>query len=126
MKNNFNTSRCTDNGHDVNIRFVYAMRCIDKGYNSSSIFCSLMNLPKPYSKFHKINKILLDSVENVAQQTMVTAVKEAVECNDGFTDISVALDGTWQKRGHTSLHGVVAATSVDTGKVIDIEILTKY
>ncbi|GFY22477.1 uncharacterized protein TNCV_2177381 [Trichonephila clavipes] len=35
------------------------------------------------------------------------------------------LDGTWQKRGHTSLNGVVTAVSVDTGKVVDAEILSR-
>ncbi|GFW33169.1 uncharacterized protein TNCV_4699851 [Trichonephila clavipes] len=32
---------------------------------------------------------------------------------------------TWQKRGHTSLNGVVTAVSVDTGKVADAEILSR-
>lgn len=49
-----------------------------------------------------------------------------VDINIAKKDLSVALDGTWQKRGHTSLNGVVTATSVDTGKVVDIECLSKY
>ncbi|GFU92480.1 uncharacterized protein TNCV_4794091 [Trichonephila clavipes] len=40
-------------------------------------------------------------------------------------NVPVAIDGTWQKRGHTSLNGVVTAVSVDTGKVIDAEILSR-
>ena len=35
-----------------------------------------MNLPKLYSKFHKINKVLLESVQNAAQQSMNAAVKD--------------------------------------------------
>lgn len=41
-------------------------------------------------------------------------------------DITVALDGSWQKRGHTSQNGVVTAISVSTGKVIDVQILSKH
>ncbi|GFS74441.1 uncharacterized protein TNCV_784781 [Trichonephila clavipes] len=37
-----------------------------------------------------------------------------------------AVDGTWQKRGYTSLNGVVTVTSIDTGKVIDVDIISKY
>ncbi|CAN7944544.1 unnamed protein product [Ixodes hexagonus] len=36
-----------------------------------------------------------------------------------------ALDGSWQKRGHTSNNGIVSATSVDSGKVLDVEAMSK-
>ena len=35
-----------------------------------------MNLPKLYSKLHKINKVLLESVQNAAQQSMNAAVND--------------------------------------------------
>lgn len=41
-------------------------------------------------------------------------------------DITIALDGTWQKRGYSSLNGVVSAISVSTGKVVDIQVLSKH
>lgn len=56
---------------------------------------------------------------------MRDAVEEAVVVNYGTCDIPVAIDGTWQKRGHTSLNGVVTATSFDTGKVIDVSVMSK-
>ncbi|GFS59797.1 uncharacterized protein TNCV_2806151 [Trichonephila clavipes] len=34
--------------------------------------------------------------------------------NEGNKNIAVAVDGTWQKRGYTSLNGVVTVTSIDT------------
>ncbi|GFW70836.1 uncharacterized protein TNCV_4148841 [Trichonephila clavipes] len=43
-----------------------------------------------------------------------------------FAPYAVAVDGTWQKRGYTSLNSVVTVTSIDTGKVIDVDILSKY
>ncbi|GFU87140.1 hypothetical protein TNCV_4927881, partial [Trichonephila clavipes] len=33
---------------------------------------------------------------------------------------------TWQRRGYTSMNGCVAAISVDTGKVLDIEVMSFY
>ncbi|GFX16698.1 uncharacterized protein TNCV_2388421 [Trichonephila clavipes] len=57
---------------------------------------------------------------------MNAAVHEAVIANDNNSNIAVAVDGTWHKRGYSSLNGVVCATSVENGKVIDFEALTKY
>lgn len=38
----------------------------------------------------------------------------------------MAFDDTWHKRRHTSQNGVVTATSIDTGKVLDVHIMSKY
>ncbi|GFW52378.1 hypothetical protein TNCV_990431 [Trichonephila clavipes] len=51
---------------------------------------------------------------------MNAAVHEAVIANDNNSNIAVAVDGTWHKRGYSSLNGVVCATSVENGKVIDL------
>ncbi|GFT70552.1 hypothetical protein TNCV_1133151 [Trichonephila clavipes] len=32
-----------------------------------------------------------------------------------------SVDGTWQRRGHSSLNGCVAVLSIDTGKVLDLD-----
>ncbi|GFW96250.1 uncharacterized protein TNCV_572211 [Trichonephila clavipes] len=56
---------------------------------------------------------------------MQIAAKEAKDVS-GHPDIPVAIDGTWQKRGPTSLNGAVIATSVDTGKVLDASILSRF
>jgi hypothetical protein len=53
-------------------------------------------------------------------------VEEVVEMFEGSKHFAAAFDGSWQKRGHTSLSGVVPATSLETGKVIDVECLKKY
>ncbi|GFY31634.1 uncharacterized protein TNCV_4199451 [Trichonephila clavipes] len=38
----------------------------------------------------------------------------------------VSVDGTWQRRGHSSLNGCVAVLSIDTGKVLDLEVMSKW
>lgn len=62
---------------------------------------------------------------------MVQATEEGVDLNvsdDGNTsrDISIGIDGTWQRRGYSSLNGVVSLSNFDTSKILDVEILTKY
>ncbi|GFW44860.1 hypothetical protein TNCV_4511741 [Trichonephila clavipes] len=51
---------------------------------------------------------------------MQIAAKE-VKHVSGLSDITIAIDGTWQKHEHTSLNGAVIATSFYTGKVLDVQ-----
>ncbi|GFX06668.1 uncharacterized protein TNCV_382641 [Trichonephila clavipes] len=77
-----------------------------------------MNLPPPPTKFAKYNKMPLGATKDVCDATMKDAIEEAVQKNQNIRDIPVAVDGTWQKRGYSSMNGVVTITSVDTGKGI--------
>lgn len=109
----------------VNLRFTYAMRCLGKGQQAARVFCSLMDLPPPARKFHTYNKVLCESLEAVAQGSMLNAAKETKEMEES-ADTTVVIDGSWQKRGFSSLHGVVTATSLLSGKVLDVQTYSKY
>ncbi|GFU86079.1 retrovirus-related Pol polyprotein from transposon TNT 1-94 [Trichonephila clavipes] len=41
-------------------------------------------------------------------------------------ECGVSVDGTWQRQGHSSLNGCVAVLSIDTGKVLDLEVMSKW
>ena len=41
----------------------------------------------------------------------------------GVQNVTASFDGTWQRRGYSSLNGVV--TCVSNGKVVDYEVLSK-
>lgn len=112
--------------YDINVRLVYALRAIGKGAAAASALCGIMNLPPPPQKFGKYNEFIGNIAEDVAIESMKNAIEEAVVENNNIRDLSVALDGSWQKRGHTSMNGVVTATSVDTGKVIGVAVMSKY
>ena len=45
---------------------------------------------------------------------------------DQVLDITVTYDGTWARRGFQSLYGVVVVASWKTGKVLDVEVLSKH
>lgn len=125
----FNTSpKVSENSqlYAVNLRFVYALRSIGKGAEAGRVLCGILNLPDPPTRFARYNTKLLDAVKEVASEVMSDAVKEACQESESGVDLAVGVDGSWQKRGFSSLNGVVAVTSVDTGKVLDIEVLTKF
>uniref|UniRef100_A0A1B6JDH1 Mutator-like transposase domain-containing protein n=1 Tax=Homalodisca liturata TaxID=320908 RepID=A0A1B6JDH1_9HEMI len=112
--------------YDLNLRLVYAMRNIGKGRVAAEKICAFMNLTPPPLRYHEHEHYLGSIAELVCKKSMQSAVQEAVSDNDGCRDLAIAADGSWQKRGHLSLNGVVSVTSLSTGKVLDIEILSKY
>ncbi|GFU65092.1 uncharacterized protein TNCV_1352081 [Trichonephila clavipes] len=111
--------------YEVNTRLAYAMRSVGKGEAAAKVFCGVMNLPPPPKRFYESLYALNNATEKVAKVSMALAAAETLSFNNGNPNVPVAIDGTWQKRGHTSLNGVVMAVSVDTGKVIDAEILSR-
>lgn len=111
---------------DINLRLVYAFRSIGKGQTSANMLCAILNLPKPLAKFSRYSEYIVPAVSEVAKCSMSEAIDETIEKNDGQRDICIGLDGSWQKKGHVSQNGVVTATSVDTGHVIDITMMSKH
>jgi hypothetical protein len=59
---------------------------------------------------------------------MMEVAREAVAENEEYDPphIAACFDGPWQKHGHISLNGIIPATCVDRGKVLDIEIMNKF
>ncbi|GFU72824.1 HTH_Tnp_Tc3_2 domain-containing protein [Trichonephila clavipes] len=76
---------------------------------------------KYYPRKNTINskgKRILNAAKLVYEDSIQNAAKEAICENKGNKNIAVAVDGTWQKRGYTSLNGVVIVTSIDIGSAI--------
>ena len=111
---------------------AYALRSIGVGLSGAQTLFSQMNLPPPIScsAYNKIQKKIHNTVENVAIEAMKDAieVREAagVTCEDEIVDSSISCDGTWQRRGFSSLNGAVAILSTDTGKVLDVEPMSRF
>lgn len=128
----FRTSRIiknTKNTYEVNRRAVYAMRSIGQGLNSLQKFCGIMNMPAlSKNTYNLINKQILRATKEAAKESMIQASREEVELTnkDPKTDIIVSGDGTWMRRGHTSLHGVCTVVGAHTQKIIDVEVLSSF
>ncbi|GFY56807.1 uncharacterized protein TNIN_474711 [Trichonephila inaurata madagascariensis] len=101
----------------INTRFVYAMRSIGRGAEAGRMFCRIMNLPQPPTKFPPYGKRILNAAKPVYEDSIQNIAKEVICKNEGNKNIAVAVDGTWQKRSYTSLNGVVTVASIDTGKI---------
>ena len=111
---------------EVNVRMTMFVRNLGLGHAALREFSEVLNSPPPI--YQKAYDTLLGyqcvASEMVAQDSMKIAAAELKEDVGG--DVSVSLDGTWQKRGFSSHNGVVTAISVDTGKCVDCEVLSNF
>ncbi|GFV72339.1 uncharacterized protein TNCV_638011 [Trichonephila clavipes] len=89
------TSNTVSDGYEINLRFVYGMRCIGIGKSAAQIFCALMNLHSPPAKFERLYTPIFKALETVSSRSMVKSVNEAVIENEHNKNIAIALDGTW-------------------------------
>ena len=119
-------------GYDINAKSVYAMRRCGKGHHGLRRFLMLMNHPPPMSEinYRKLFLTFSEAVRQVAAKSMLDA---SVEIHDSVStvkedivDTAASFDGAWQRRGHCSLNGVVAAISMATGKILDVASFSKY
>ena len=96
-------------------------------------FCSTMDMPQPISpraySYH--TKAILRATKDVPESTIKDAVEELHNLkNDevdenGVLKTAISCDGTWQRRGFSSLNGCVTAICMSTGKIFDVEPLGK-
>lgn len=121
--------------YEVNHRFAFVMRVLGLGLAGCDRFCGLMDLAesflsKPSYNTH-IQKIHT-AVKHVAKRFCAAAVKEEKEetCKannvQNTNELTVSGDGTWKKRGFTSLFGVSSLIGYYTGKVFDVFVKSSY
>lgn len=130
-----------DNGKfEVNRRSVVSCNTMKGGRKVLSDFCGIMNLPPPLApaSYARHMKYVARSGRREAELVMNKAAERIRKCilkkspnadkrdADGAIPVAVSIDGTWQKRGFTSKYGVVIAILVDTGEVVDFEVLSLH
>ena len=124
-------------GFEVNRRAAIAL----PSRGTLKRFCARMDLPPPVSKTpynrHGIEienalKVQADDKMNdaAARLLKITKAEEPskvirLEGGQEVAQVAVTVDGTWQKRGHSSKIGVVFIISVRTGEVVDYEVLSQ-
>jgi len=68
---------------------------------------------------------LLQAVESVSDENMKTAAEEVRDFKEENT-CGISVDGTLKRRRYMSLNGCVSAISINTGKILDVEMMTQY
>ena len=123
-----------EKSYDINRRAVYHSIKTGSGYEGLASFCSIMNMPcMTKTTYRKHLENIMGVLEEEAKEEMQQAGQrlrrkisgENLKSTDDLLDVAVSFDGTWAKRGFTSLTGVVFVISIDTGGVLDYHVLSK-
>lgn len=97
---------------EINRRFVFAMRLLGVGLQGLNIFCGIMDLGQGLaSKTNYSCQKFLPAAKSVCDVVLGKTAKEEMEKNaeaeNELSHFSVSGDGTWSKRGFSSLFGAV-------------------
>ncbi|CAM2726333.1 unnamed protein product [Rotaria socialis] len=112
---------------DINVRSVIGANFAGISHQGLVKLCAILNVPLPIDEDHFSDTLdyLLPTFESYKLRSMKNAVEEACKKSNG-RKITASGDGTWQKRGFSSLHGVVEVLSNGpTAKVLDLGRLSK-
>lgn len=110
----------------LNTLLVFGLRLIGRGFSAGKKLLCTLNLPYICKKTFRTHELkLLEAVRYSSEENMKAASKEVQNILKSKT-CGVSVDGTWQRRGHMSLNGCVSVISIDTGKILDLEVMSQY
>ena len=111
-----------------------AFREIGRGREAMETFTSVMNMPPPIqnTSFNIIVDSLHQSYETISNQSKYNVAKEVRKCikedvlKDDIIDCSFSIDGTWQKRGYSSLNDEVVVACINRNLTYQLQFLSRY
>lgn len=113
---------------------MFAMRLLGVGYQGIKLFCGAMDLFPFVSRavYTRACQPIQTAASTVAERCMNKAAEEEqIEARQAMifpnpNAVAVSVDGSWMKRGFSSLYGLVAVVGNDTGKVIDVVVKSLF
>lgn len=117
--------------YEINRRIVLIFRLLGSGFNGLNLFCSLMDMTKNFNThlYYTACTNIAFSAECLSKFLFQKAGREENEQNvkNGFPEgeLSVSGDGSWAKRGFTSLIGICTLIGKYTGKILDCFVSSK-
>ena len=133
----FLTSSKAGRFFEVNRRVVTGIHLIGRGLSDLEKFCGILNMPHPMARntFSKHSAALHSAAMRMAQESIRAAGEDMrrkvltdspdLAPEGDPVDIDVSVDGTWQRRGFSSLYGVVLAIAAASGKVVDFAVKSR-
>lgn len=119
---------------EINRRFTFVIRVLGKGLRGMHLFCGLMDLPGfvAQKSFDAIMENIRTATKAVGTESLRKAVDNEIKLTNeaAYPNIPEGLrisgDGTWMKRGFSSLFGVASIIGWYTGKVMDLAVKSSY
>lgn len=129
-----NSSPFIEHSYEINRRFLFVMRVLGLGLKGAAKFCGLMDMPAFLTQptYDLIMKNIHSCVKTATDKLFQHACHEEKDLtaehqgDEKSAKLTVSGDGTWKKRGYTSLYGVTSLIGYYSGKVIDILVKSAY
>lgn len=111
---------------------IFVMHLLGIENDGLNLFCGLMDIGAGLSRcaYDNIVNHIHTAVKSVFDVFCLKAVEEEKEqhlqrqrTSDNF---KVSGDGSWKKRGFTSLYGITSLIGYYTGKIIDVVVKSSY
>ncbi|KYM95878.1 hypothetical protein ALC62_13471 [Cyphomyrmex costatus] len=110
--------------YEINRRFIFTMRMLGLGLASCTKFCGLMDM-LAFLAQSTYDIILVKAVFDIFMKLAVNEEKE-LSGSENKNEFTISGDGTWKKRGYTSLFGVASLIGYYSGKIIDVVVKSAY
>lgn len=126
------SSPLVNNAYEINRRLMFVMRILGLGLRSINTFCSLMELSAGFANntYYAFITNLLEASKSTFDAIQRKAIAEErqknVEAGYEETHLSVSGDGSWKKRGFSSLFGVATLIGKYTHKVLDFVVKSSF
>ncbi|GFV39190.1 uncharacterized protein TNCV_1157751 [Trichonephila clavipes] len=121
---------------DINTKLTSAFLAIGRGHAALETFSAILGTPCMDRKtFSKCLENVCNKNESAKVEMLRISREHVRQTNlyshpdlgqNNIIDITVSYDGTWHKRGHTSLYGIGIVIDIMTSLVVDFEVLSKY
>lgn len=118
-------------GYEINRRLVFVFRMLGIGLQGIQLFCGLMELQTTFNIriYYEIVdniKIAVKSVFDLVQRKAIDEEK-TLNVEKGLGEnVTVSGDGSWAKRGFTSLTGIVSLIGKHSKKILDVAVMSSY
>lgn len=127
-----NSGPFINNGYEINRRIVYVMRLLGIAREGINKFCGLMDIGQgiSYSAYNNIVQHIHSASKNVFEALCAKAVTEEQKENEKherpLSNLKISGDGSWKKRGFTSLYGVTTLIGYYSVKIVDLLVKGSY
>ena len=137
-KTEMSTSQKRKNCNEIDVRANLAMSELGLGREGMVTFCSVLGMPPPSAQnswnmhSHNLSSVLEVVLEEEytksarkLRQYLHQDDSSMLEDDENVLDVLVSYDGTWHHRRFKSSQGVGIVISIDTGEVLDAEVISK-
>ena len=118
--------------YEINRRIVFVMRLLGVGREGINLFCGLMDIGQGLSRctYYVCLENIYEAASTVYDWILRRAISEEQELNEEAgnirNNITVSGDGTWKKRGFSSLFGVSTLIGKYSKKVVDAVVKSSF